>query len=227
MGEYRFASPFFLFFYTYLVTLAWSLCAITMRASTARRTFATLLALLIAGTLVHVARRSVAFAYKPTVPLAVVAEVFGHRYNRVAAALGLEAASLLTPDMGGTLLNSKLAVFDLGGLCDRTIARTIGKDQRAFYDYVFVRVRPTFIHVHDYWTRLADLDGDERFRRDYVPIRETLIYERSASRLEGGNFIRREVLRGPVEPLAAILAGEFDARPGDSPGSLSCCGRIR
>ena len=82
LEEYRFASPFFLFFYAYLVTLAWSLCAITMRHRTARRTFA--------------------------IVLEGVAESYGHRYNRVAAALGLEAASLLTPDMGGTLLYSKL-----------------------------------------------------------------------------------------------------------------------
>jgi hypothetical protein len=210
MGEYRFASPFFLFFYTYVVTLVWSLCELTMRTLAARRTFAIVLALLIAGTLIQVARRSVAFAHKPTVPLAVVAEGFGHRYNRVAAALGIEGASLLAPDMGGTLLYSKLAVFDLAGLCDRTIARTIGKDQRAFYDYVFVRLRPTFIHVHPGWTKLANLDGDERFRRDYVPIRESTTYEGSTRRLEAGDFIRRDVLRGPVEPLAAILAGEIE-----------------
>jgi hypothetical protein len=204
MAEYRFASPFFLFFYIYLVTLAWSLCALTRRIPIARLTFAIVLALLIAGTMVHVARRSVGFANQPTVPLAGVAELLGHRYNRVAAALGLEAGSLLTPDLGGALLYSKLAVFDLGGLCDRTIARTIGKDQRAFYDYIFVQLRPTFIHVHPPWTELADFDGDERFRRQYVPIRETA----KGSRLESGDFISRDVLRGPVEPLAAILAGE-------------------
>jgi len=227
LGEYRFASPFFVFFYGYLVTLAWSLCAITTRPHTARRTFAIVLVLLIIGTLHQTARRSVAYARNAPVPLEFVAEMFGHRYNRVAAALGLEAASLLVPDMGGTLLYSKLTVFDLGGLCDRTIARTMGKDQRAFHDYVFAHLRPTFIHVHDNWTEEADFDRDERFRRDYVPIEEHMIYELGATRATlWGDFIRRDVLRGPVEPLAAILAGEIDA-PRDAPGSSSCCRRIR
>ena len=189
MAEYRFASPFFLFFNTYIVTMAWALCESTMRTPVARRTFTIVLALLLASSLTHVARRSVAFANKPTVPLAVVADFYGYRYNRVAAALGLEGASLLAPDMGGTLLYSKLTVFDLGGLCDRTIARTIGKDQRAFYDYVFVGIRPTFIHVHSAWTKLANLDGDERFRRDYVPIWESTTREGSTSRLEGGALL--------------------------------------
>lgn len=227
MGEYRFASPFFLFFYTYLVTLLWSLCEITMRTGVARRTFAIVLALLLVGTTVQVARRSVGFANRPTVPLALVAELFGYRYNRVAAALGMESGSLLAPDLGGTLLYSKLAIYDLAGLCDRTIARTMGKDQQKFYDYVFGQLKPTFIHVHPPWVDLAKFDGDSRFRRDYVPIRERMVYDRSGSmRLESGHFIRLEVLRGPVQPLAAILAGESDASR-DSPDTPSCCGWIR
>lgn len=116
--------------------------------------------------------------------------------------------------MGGTLLHSKLTVFDLGGLCDRTIARTPGKDQRAFHDYVFAHVSPTFIHVHDEWTNLADLDGDERFRRDYVPIQEHMTYGWRAMRVTAwGDFIRRDVLRGPVKPLTTILAGENRRAP--------------
>ena len=112
------------------------------------------------------------------------------------------------------MLHSKLTVFDLGGLCDRTIARTPGKDQRAFHDYVFAHVRPTFIHVHDEWTNLADLDGDERFRRDYVPIQEHMTYGWRAMRVTAwGDFIRRDVLRGPVKPLTTILAGENRRAP--------------
>ncbi len=90
----------------------------------------------------------------------------------------------------------------------------MGKDQRAFYDYVFAHLRPTFIHVHPHWTCVADLDGDERFRRDYVPIQEHT-FEWGAMRVtKWGDFIRRDVLRGSVEPLAAILAGEIDTPPG-------------
>ena len=202
MREYRFATPFFLFAYVYIAALAWALCALASRAPAARRLmFAGVVGLFLAGGLIHVARRSVPFARSPTVPIEIVADYYGHRYNRVAAALGLESASLLAPDLGGTLLYSRLTVVDLGGLCDRTIARTIGRDPRALHEYVFARVRPTFIHVHSsYWAKLAALDEDERFRRDYVPIR-------TIPRFDVGDFVRRDALRGPVEPLAAILDG--------------------
>jgi hypothetical protein len=208
MGEFRFASPFFLFFYVYTVAVAWTLCAMMARDPTVRhRTFAIAVSVLVVVTLLHGARRSVAFAQAPTVPLAVVAEYSGHAYNRVAAALELQSASLLAVDIGGTLLYSNLAVFDLGGLCDRTIARTIGRDQKAFHDYVFARVRPTFIHLHStYWADLASLDDDPRFRRDYVPIREGSRYERGMLRLQYGDWVRRDALHGPIDKrLAAIL----------------------
>jgi len=210
MGEYRFASPFFLFFYTYIVALAWSVCATRGSGTARRQAFAIVMGLLIASTLVHVTRRSVTFAHHPATPLARVAEYFGHRYNRVAETLGLDSASLLVSNQGGTLLYSNLRIFDLGGLCDRTIARTIGRDQGAFYDYVFEQVRPTFIQVHGFWVRFAALDADPRFRRDYVAIQERRVYENGVATLESGDFVRRDVLRGPVdERLAAILAGGY------------------
>lgn len=210
MGEYRFASPFFLFAYTYIVALAWSVCSTRGSGTARRQAFAIVMGLLIAGTLVHVTRRSVTFAHHPATPLARVAEYFGHRYNRVAETLGLDSASLLVSNQGGTLLYSNLRIFDLGGLCDRTIARTIGRDQGAFYDYVFEQVRPTFIQVHGFWVRFAALDADPRFRRDYVAIQERKVYEKGVATLESGDFVRRDVLRGPVdERLAAILAGGY------------------
>ena len=122
--------------YTYITALAWSLCALTRRAQTrwgmdvcdcsssSRRGNADSRRAAVRGSRLH-----------PTVLLAVVAEYYGHRYNRVAAALGLDSGSLLAPDLGGTLLYSNVVVFDLGGLCDHTIAWTIGRDQRAFHDY--------------------------------------------------------------------------------------------
>jgi hypothetical protein len=206
MGEYRFASPFFLFLYPYVVALAWSICpGLPSSSPFRRRVLVGLLALLLAGTLVHVSRRSVAFARHPTVSLHGVAERLGHRYNRLAIALGQSSASLLAPDMGGALLQSNLVVYDLGGLCDRTIARTLGRDQRAFHDYIFLRIRPTFIQMHHPWSTQSDLDGDERFRRDYLPIRERFVYRDSGWRLERGDYVRRDALRGSVADLAAIL----------------------
>jgi hypothetical protein len=137
----------------------------------------------------------------------VVAEYSGHAYNQVAAVLGVASGSLLAPDLGGTLLYSNLQVYDLGGLCDRTIARSIGRDRKTFHEYVFGRLRPTFIHLQSTsWADLALLDSDPRFRRDYVPIREGTTYERAMVRLQYGDWVRRDALHGAVDGrVAAIL----------------------
>ena len=206
MGEYRFATPFFLFFYTYIVALAWSVCTNMRGPSAARRlTLAIVIGLLVVVTLVQAGKRSERFAAEPATSLALVAEYFGDRYNRVAETLGLDSATLLTVNQGGTLLYSKLMVFDLAGLCDRTIARTIGRDQKAFYDYVFEQVQPTFIEVHLSWVTVAALDADPRFQRDYVAIKERIVHENGVPRVESADFVRRDVLWGPVERLTSIL----------------------
>jgi hypothetical protein len=206
MGEYRFATPFFLFFYTYIVATAWSVSTnLKWPAAVSRLTFAIVIGLLVLVTVNQAAERSERFAAEPATPLAVVAEYFGDRYNQVAETLGLDSASLLTVNQGGALLSSRLVVFDLAGLCDRTIARTIGRDQQAFYDYVFEQIRPTFIEVHLSWIRTANLDADPRFQRDYVAMKERFVYENGVPRVESADFVRRDVLRGPIERLASIL----------------------
>jgi hypothetical protein len=206
MGEYRFATPFFLFFYTYFVALAWSVCS-TLRSSTAvkRVAFAIVVGLAIVVTLAQASTRSVKFASYPATPLAGIAEYFGNRYNRLAESLKLESATLMAVNQGGALLYSNLKLVDMGGLCDRTVARTIDRDNKAFHDYVFEQVRPTFIEVHTTWINRANLDADPRFRRDYVAIKERIVHENGVARLESGDYVRRDVVRGPIEPLAAIL----------------------
>ena len=63
--------------------------------------------------------RSIEFAFAPTIPFGDVVYYFGDRYNRYAEELGAQDASILLPDLGGTLYVSKLRVYDLAGLCDR------------------------------------------------------------------------------------------------------------
>jgi hypothetical protein len=206
MGEHRFATPFFLFFYTYFVALAWSVCS-TLRSSTALRrvAFAIVVGLAIVVTLAQASTRSVKFASYPATPLAGIAEYFGNRYNRLAESLKLESATLMAVNQGGALLYSNLKLVDMGGLCDRTVARTIDRDNKAFHNYVFEQVRPTFIEVHTTWIGRANLDADPRFRRDYVAIKERIVHENGVARLESGDYVRRDVVRGPIEPLAEIL----------------------
>lgn len=197
MRELRFATPFFVFAYGFLASLVWTVCRLfSDDAARLRRAFWLIIGLAILGTIAGTWPRSAHFARGPNVPLSTVAETYGTRYNRVASALGVDRGSFLLPDLGGTLLYSKLEVFDLAGLCDRVIARTLKKNLHAFHDYVFEEIRPTFIHVHGYWVERAKLDEDPRFRREYVALAERP--ERGGF---GGDFVRKEVVEGKEEAL--------------------------
>lgn len=160
--------------------------------------------------LVTFAPRSLLFAAQPTVPFAEVEANFGLRFNRFAAALGIENGSILLPDVGGTLWSSRLRVYDLGGLCDRTIARTLGKDRKALHDYIFTVARPTFIHTHEYWTAVAALEADPRLKRDYVPLLlhlEPKVIELTDGRpFRSGDFVRKDAVAGKGEAVWAIRA---------------------
>jgi hypothetical protein len=220
MPELRFATPFFPFFYAYGVTLAADLGEVLVPDPRRRRLPAVVASLAAVGlSLALFIPRSRELAQAPTVPFQEVAEKFGERYNRFADRLGLEQASILLPDVGGTLWVSRLRVYDLVGLTDRTIARTLEKDRQAFYDHVFGQVKPTFIHLHHYWTYLAGLDRDPRFARDYEPLYlypEKVVDGRAkGSVLRSGDFVRRDVIRGKdaaVAEIRAELAADYRRR---------------
>ncbi len=213
MAEYRFATPFFVFFYVYAATGA-AAVILPLRLPYRSKTFvlAGIAVLAIAISIDIFSERSARFAENPTLSFNRVAEQFGERFNRYAALLDTSSASVLLPDLGGTLYYSRLRVFDLAGLCDSVIAKTMRKDQHAFYDYVFEVARPTFIHTHDYWTRTARFEEDARFRRDYVAI-----FEGSDRSVENGrgpdthscDYVRRDAVGNKlsrVRQLAQELA---------------------
>jgi hypothetical protein len=189
MGEYRFATPFILF-------LCWSLAeavrVVHGDGRSGRRLAAAGLALgLAAGSAAVHGPRLGEFAARPVVPLESVARYYGHGYNRLADVLDLRGASLLAPDMGGTLLVSQLAVTDLVGLCDRTTARALRSDTTAFHRHVFEVVRPTFIHVHGAWSGWASLHAAPALGTEYVAIRETWQGE---SEPVWADYVRRDAL---------------------------------
>jgi hypothetical protein len=213
MGEYRFATAFYLFFYLFAATLLASCIEVTFRHPLARATvFWTAIATLAAVTIVIVTPRTAAFARAPTVPLMAVAEVYGHRFERLGAILGVPRPSLLAPSIGGPLLHSKIRIYDLGMLCDRRIARDLGpaspsRNQAAFYNYLFDEARPTFISTSVYYTWLARLDDDPRFRRDYVPIAEHVddwVLTRYRVERFSGDYVRRDVLGDRPEILERL-----------------------
>ncbi|MEA2562990.1 MAG: hypothetical protein QOH06_4494 [Acidobacteriota bacterium] len=215
MEEYRFGTPFFPFLYAYAVTLAASLGEMLFPDPARRRLPALVAGLAAVGlSLGLFAGRSVLFAAAPTVSFQEVVEKFGLRYNRYADLLELERPSILLPDVGGTLWVSRLRVYDLVGLTDRTIARTLEKDPEAFYTYIFDEAKPTFIHLHHYWTLQAGFDYDPRFQRDYIPlfqVFEPAVRERARGfPLSSGDFIRRDAIRGKEAAVAAIKADLLD-----------------
>jgi hypothetical protein len=197
MAEFRFATAFFLFFAWLLGDIMAGLWEALARAGSPARwlTLAAALVLLTESSVAH-AHRSSDFARNPTVPFARISE-FAQAYDRLAGTLPPGEHSLLAPDLGGTLFHAKLRVFDLAGLCDRTIARTLMGDRQAFHDYVFEIARPTFIHIHASWAEWAAPHADPRFARDYTPLFEAWTRPEGAEPSQegepwSGDYVRRD-----------------------------------
>jgi hypothetical protein len=213
MGEYRFATPFFLFVYCCFVLLGQFLIVGLPRRRIGRQALGGLLLIFVLylSTATHLPRLE-EFSKRKVVNFTRIARAYGERFNDYAEFLQLEKASFLVPDIGGTLYYSKLRIYDLAGLCDKTIARTRGKDQQRFYDYVFDSLKPTFIHTHGYFTGVSKFDDDPRFQRDYVAIKEyrDKYVERKykASRISG-NFVRRDQIEGREAQLDSLRQGHL------------------
>jgi len=148
---------------------------------------------------------------KPTVPFIKIAKFYGYKLNDYAKLLNVKKGSFLLPDVGGALYYSNLRIYDLAGLTDKTIARTLGKNQQEFYDYVFENIKPTFIHTHGFWTYKSQFDKDERFRKDYIPIKEGVdnwILKKYGMEIYSGDYVRRDIFNGELENLQQLQTTE-------------------
>jgi hypothetical protein len=230
MGEYRFGTVAAAFS---LLTLVAALDrAVSLlppgRWKSASRVAPLVLALFLAAGFLP---RTFRFAANPPTSFQDVRERCGERFNRFAAALDLKGGSLLTADLGGTLMTSHLAVHDLAGLCEPAVVATLRKngnvwhyDHPEFYDWVFERVRPTFISTAKFWTAVPGFELDPRFARDYVAIESFrdeysgTVYGRD---LHSGDFVRREA--APDGPTLARLRASYRpaARPDPLPHRLA------
>jgi hypothetical protein len=199
MGEYRFASPVF----PLLPLSLFALVAIAVQQLPARlrepaKILAPLCSLLwLVATFLWVYQPRLAeFIRSPTISLMEVKQSFA-RFERYVDVLELPEASVMTPDVGGALVfYPQIRVIDLGGLTDRTIARTLGKHPADFYAYIFEVAQPDFIHIHDAWTYRARLDSDPRFLTDYLPIHsysDPYVETRYGLSLISGDFVRDEL----------------------------------
>ena len=176
MRESRFCSLFVVAFYAVVALQVLYLAQgsarrVASRAMTGGLAVTAVVLVASAGWFVD---RSIAFSQEPTVPMSEVERYFGDRFEGYSRLLGVEDPSLLTLDIGGLLYESDLRVYDLVGLTDKTIARTLQDDPQGFHDYVLGELKPTFIHTHGIYAVYAELDNDPRFRKLYRPICEQI-----------------------------------------------------
>jgi hypothetical protein len=167
MIQLRFATPFW-------VTSAPLFAALLVHwlAMPHRRTQVVIGVLTLAAlvpALLIMAENSSRWRTRPTLTACFVAERYGRMWNTYADLLGIQNASYLTPDLGGTLLTSRHKIYDLGGLMDAKIARAMNTgDQRALAEYVFTETKPTFIHIHGSFRE--PIISDPRLDSDYLPL---------------------------------------------------------
>lgn len=197
MEEYRFATPFYPFFYLLLaISVNTTLSSLQPANFNRLRFFFASLFLLLSVTIF--VPRSLTFAASPTVPFNRIANNYAFPFNTYAERLELEAASFLLPDLGGTLYYSELEIIDLAGLTDAIIARELYNDDKTrLHDYIFEERQPTFIHTHGFFNYRAQLDTDPRFDRDYVALCEfidPLVLQSLGVESRAGDFIRRDVI---------------------------------
>jgi hypothetical protein len=161
------------------------------------------------------------FAVRPTFPLHDVVQFSAAGFNRVA--VGIPNASLLTPDLGGVLLEAHLTTVDLAGLCDPTVARLLGRNTPALHDYIFSQRKPTFIRTHGPSLRITRLYDDARFASDYAPLFERpapdpgswarLWSDAAALPPWRGDYVRKDAL--DYVPLATLKARYGESGMGD------------
>jgi len=134
------------------------------------------------------------------------------RFESYAKKLDISSPSILIADIGGFLYRDNIRVHDLGMVCDKTIAKSLGEgvsspDLDRFHNYVFADIRPSFIATRAYHSWLASLDRDTRFREYYVPIfqyTDQWVLARYKETIISGDFIRKDIVIGKEEILEEI-----------------------
>ncbi len=212
MSEYRFATPIFPLLCASLALAAYSVWNWLPSRRWLRLSVAVVGVVITLATVEYAQydRLTKNLSDPPRVPFDNIHYNFGNTFDRYAEHLGMTEASFLVPDLGATLYYSKLRIYDLAGLCDPVIPRTRGKNQQAFYDYIFGDIKPTFIHTHGAYTISSKFDEDPRFEQDYVAIKE---YEDAHAgkhlgrTIMSGNFVRRDAVEGKEDLLEDLRDG--------------------
>jgi hypothetical protein len=203
MPEFRFATSFFLCFYLFISS---GYCALLDNHSIPKgwRVICHIGAVIFCvGVFSTSVVRAFHFKYHMPIPVSEVLDT-SQRFERYSQQLQKQNPSILIADIGGFLYRNGIRVYDLGMLCDKTIAATLGEgiqhpDVGRFHDYVFDEIKPTFIATRAYHSWIADLESDPRFRECYTPIFEYkdkwILQRRKVARFSG-DFIRKDAIVG-------------------------------
>ncbi|MFF1683536.1 MULTISPECIES: hypothetical protein [unclassified Streptomyces] len=199
MALYRFATPVWV-----LAAAVAALSAVALwEAERVRGRAVLVTALTGALVLAHAgqAGREASFEAHPTLSMCFVAQRYGQVFNTYAQRLGLRHATVALPDLGGTLLTTRLRVLDLAGLTDRRVADAYAAgDTRALRDHVLRAERPELLHVHAAWVNKPGLTVARLAEAGYVPL-----YRQQ----NGGDFVRADA----VHDAARITAVRAWAKP--------------
>jgi hypothetical protein len=192
MGEYRFASPFFMLFSVVLFALfVHSIRSNFLFPPLLRKAaFLTIATAFLSHSIIIYAPRTYRFANNPTVPFEDLCRV-GVKFNYYAEELEISNASLLSADLGGVLYYSKHRVYDLAGLCDRKIARLIHGASVDLRTYVLSEICPTFIFIHNPFLKNTGFSSDIRFSELYEVI-ETRV---SGGTVCSGDYVLKTALK--------------------------------
>ncbi|WP_091304284.1 hypothetical protein [Amycolatopsis tolypomycina] len=221
MYQHRFASPIWA-----LAVIAGTLSAgelLRHRQALLRVGIVVVLVGAFVPTAIGFAAAADKFAKNPNITACLVADRFGRGFNTYADILGLQKASLLLPDLGGSSMTSRLELVDMAGLVNKPIADLVhDNDLQGLRDYVFDTVKPTFIHSWGPWAAGNGIALDPRLDRDYE-----LIYSSPIEGLRNGDWVRRDAVTDPAklkaaqeyaaETIPAVAANRFG-------GPLDDCG---
>jgi tetratricopeptide (TPR) repeat protein len=223
MGEFRFATPAVVTAWIAGVALVHPLMEWAPVAARRNVTAGVVGIGLALAVIPDNVSRLVQFAGNPPTSYRSVQRHVAEPFNAYADALGVTNGSILVADIGATLMESRLRVYDAAGLIEPRIIQTLRAgtpvwhyDHPEFYRWIFEEVRPTFIVTYVFWTNVTTLEYDPRFVRDYVALDSfpdeyvKAVYGRD---VHSGEFVRRDALKTPdalralrsshaIEPLA-------------------------
>jgi hypothetical protein len=206
MPEHRFGTPFLLLFpITLILVLVETLRRIDISDANRRIIFLFLCAILVITPAQYNFMRSLNFSRHPTVSFDLMAIIGGIGFNYYAEQLAIHNASLLIPDLGGTLYYSKHHVYDLAGLCDRDFAKLIKLGDKTRTAEHILSLKPTFIAIHEPWLGLSGLRDNQQF----INLYENIHAKPGEPRDFSGHFVLKAAIASPA--LLDNLRRQIDA----------------